>query len=53
MPPAAYPDFRWFFRTLRVLPVVAVAALAGGIIGGWLYKTLGADRFPKPDIEGE
>lgn len=35
MPPAPYPDFRWFFRTLRVLPVVAVAALAGGIIGGF------------------
>lgn len=30
-----------------------VAPIAGGIIGGWLYKTLGADRFPKPDIEGE
>ncbi len=35
MPPAPYPDFRWFFRTLRVVPVVAVAALAGGIIGGF------------------
>lgn len=35
MPPAPYPDFRWFFRTVRVLPVVAVAALAGGIIGGF------------------
>ncbi len=35
MPPAPYPDFRWFFRTLRVVPVVAVAALAGGAIGGF------------------
>lgn len=35
MPPAPYPNFRWFFRTVRVLPVVAVAALAGGIIGGF------------------
>ncbi len=35
MPPAPYPDFRWFLRTLRVVPVVAVAALAGGIIGGF------------------
>jgi hypothetical protein len=35
MPPAPFPDFRWFFRTVRVLPVVAVAALAGGIIGGF------------------
>lgn len=35
MAPAPYPDFRWFFRMLRVLPVVAVAALAGGVIGGF------------------
>jgi hypothetical protein len=35
MPPAPYPDFRWFFRSLRALPVVAVAALVGGIIGGF------------------
>jgi hypothetical protein len=35
MPPAPFPDFRWFFRIVRVLPVVAVAALAGGIIGGF------------------
>ena len=35
MPPAPYPDFRWFFRSLRALPIVALAALAGGIIGGF------------------
>lgn len=35
MAPPPYPDFRWFLRTLRVLPVVAIAALAGGIIGGF------------------
>lgn len=35
MAPAPYPDFRWFFRTVRVLPVVAIAALAGGAIGGF------------------
>lgn len=35
MPPARFPDFRWFFRTVRVLPLVAVATLAGGIIGGF------------------
>lgn len=35
MPPAPYPDFRWFFRTVRVLPVIAIAALAGGMIGGF------------------
>jgi hypothetical protein len=35
MPPAPYPDFRWLFRSLRALPVVAIAALVGGIIGGF------------------
>ena len=35
MPPAPYPDFRWIFRSLRALPVVAMAALIGGIIGGF------------------
>lgn len=30
-----------------------VAPLIGGLVGGWLYKTLGADIFPKPNIEGE
>ena len=30
-----------------------VAPIVGGIIGGVLYKTLGADSFPKPNIEGE
>ena len=30
-----------------------VAPLIGGAIGGLLYKMLGADSFPKPNIEGE
>ena len=30
-----------------------VAPLVGGALGGWLYKTVGADSFPKPNIEGE
>ena len=30
-----------------------VAPIVGGLIGGVLYKTLGADSFPKPNIEGE
>jgi aquaporin Z len=30
-----------------------VAPIVGGMIGGVLYKTLGADSFPKPNIEGE
>ena len=29
------------------------APLIGGAIGGLLYKMLGADTFPKPNIEGE
>jgi hypothetical protein len=32
---ALYPNFRWFFRAMRAVSVVAVAALAGGIIGGF------------------
>ena len=34
MSPAPYPDFRRLLRPLRALPIVAVAALVGGIIGG-------------------
>lgn len=34
MAPAPYPDFSWFIRAVRVLPVVAGAALVGGAIGG-------------------
>lgn len=30
-----------------------VAPVIGGLAGGWLYRTVGADRFPKPNIEGE
>jgi hypothetical protein len=35
MPLAAYPDLSWLIRAVRVLPVVAVAATVGGIIGGF------------------
>lgn len=38
---------------LQQLWLFWLAPLVGGLAGGWLYKTLGADRFPKPDIEGE
>src|SRR5581483_2038866 len=34
MSPAPYPTFNWFFRAARMLPLVAAAALGGGIIGG-------------------
>ena len=30
-----------------------VAPLIGGAVGGWLYRTVGADAFPKPNIEGD
>jgi hypothetical protein len=29
-----FPDFSWFIRAVRILPIVAGAALAGGVIGG-------------------
>ena len=34
MAPAPYPDFSWFSRAVRILPIVAGALLAGGAIGG-------------------
>ena len=30
-----------------------VAPLLGGALGGWLYRMIGADNFPRPNIEGE
>lgn len=38
---------------LQQLWLFWVAPLIGGAIGGLLYKLLGADNFPKPNIEGE
>jgi len=35
MPLTTYPDLSWLIRAVRVLPLVAVAALVGGIIGGF------------------
>jgi hypothetical protein len=35
MPLTGYPDVNWFMRAARVLPAVAVAALVGGLIGGF------------------
>ena len=51
MPPAPYPDFRWFFRSLRALPVVAIAALAGGIIGGFSVFALDLALTTPPNHE--
>ncbi|WP_422062177.1 aquaporin Z [Sphingopyxis sp.] len=38
---------------LQQLWLFWVAPIVGGALGGWLYKTVGADTFPKPNIEGE
>ena len=38
---------------LQQLWLFWVAPLIGGAIGGLLYKTLGADTFQKPNIEGQ
>ncbi|MBL0769882.1 aquaporin Z [Sphingopyxis sp. DHUNG17] len=38
---------------LQQLWLFWLAPLVGGLVGGWLYRTLGADTFPKPNIEGE
>lgn len=38
---------------LQQLWLFWVAPLIGGLVGGWLYRTVGADSFPKPNIEGE
>ncbi|QCB56050.1 aquaporin Z [Sphingopyxis sp. PAMC25046] len=38
---------------LQQLWLFWVAPLVGGAVGGLLYKMLGADTFPKPNIEGE
>src|SRR5437764_1466648 len=35
MPLADYPDLSWLIRAVRVLPVVAIAASVGGVIGGF------------------
>lgn len=37
---------------LQQLWLFWVAPLVGGLVGGWLYRTVGADAFPKPNIEG-
>ena len=32
---SGYPDVNWFLRATRVAPVIAGAALVGGMIGGF------------------
>ncbi|HMQ20225.1 MAG TPA: aquaporin Z [Sphingopyxis sp.] len=38
---------------LQQLWLFWVAPLVGALAGGWLYRRIGADSFPRPDIEGE
>ena len=38
---------------LQQLWLFWLAPLVGGAVGGWLYRQVGADSFPKPNIEGE
>lgn len=51
MPLAAYPDLGLFVRAARILPIVAVAAFAGGVVGGFVVFAInGALAPPRPDL---
>jgi hypothetical protein len=52
MPLAAYPGVSFFIRAVRVLPVIAVAAAVGGIIGGFtVYAVDSALTWPQPSSQ--
>ena len=55
MPLADYPDLSWLIRAVRVLPVVAVAALVGGIIGGFTVFAIDSALTwkPRPDLRAD
>jgi hypothetical protein len=51
MPLSAYPDLGLFVRAARVLPIVAIAAFAGGVVGGFaVFAINGALAPPRPDL---
>jgi hypothetical protein len=51
--PAGYPDFSWSVRVVRMLVVVAVAALSGAVIGGaGVYLISDALSPPPPSRAG-
>lgn len=52
MAPAPYPNFRWLFRAVLVVPVVAIAALAGGVIGGYGIFAVEGALSPPPRERG-
>jgi outer membrane biosynthesis protein TonB len=47
MPLAAYPDLGLFLRAARILPV-AIAALAGGVVGGIVVFAINGALAPPP-----
>src|SRR5215468_7029297 len=52
MPVAAYPGVSFFIRAVHVLPVIAVAAAVGGIIGGFtVYAVDSALTWPQPSSQ--
>ncbi|HEX9238797.1 MAG TPA: hypothetical protein VF866_08565, partial [Xanthobacteraceae bacterium] len=55
MPLAAYPDMSWLIRAVRVLPVVAVAATVGGIIGGFTIFAIDSALTwqPRPEFRAD
>jgi hypothetical protein len=46
--PAGYPDFSWSVRVVRMLVVVAVAALSGAVIGGASVYLISDALSPPP-----
>jgi len=52
---ADYPDLSWLIRAVRILPVVAVAAAAGGIIGGFTVFAIDSALTwqPRPDLRAD
>jgi hypothetical protein len=55
MPLAAYPDLSWLIRAVRILPVVAVAATLGGIIGGFTIFAIDSALTwqPRPEFRAD
>jgi hypothetical protein len=59
MPRGSYADVNWFIRAARVVPVIAGAALVGGMIGGFaIYAIDSALTWepvsqPRPDARAE
>ena len=48
MPLAVYPGFGWFIRAAWILPIVALAAFAGGTLGGYIVFAINGAPVPPP-----